>query len=255
MLLEQVSEIFSKMKLIDLTLFLEKEKILIIADLHLGFEEALIESGTFIPKFNFEDIKLKLKKVFRETGKLNKIIIVGDFKHEFGKISQQEWKELIKMIDFLQENCKQLVLIGGNHDKILKPIANIKKIKIEKKGITLRKGEIFVLHGDKIIENTKSKKAKLLLIGHEHPAISLKDNNRVEKFKCFLKGKWLDKKIIVLPSMISITIGTDVLREKLLSPYLQQDLSDFEVWIVEDKAYYFGKIKNLLEEKNEESVN
>jgi metallophosphoesterase superfamily enzyme len=47
--------------------------------------------------------------------------------------------------------------------------------------------------------------------------------------------------------MNAIAYGTDVLNENFLSPFLKQDISEFEVWILEDKPYYFGKIKDLRE--------
>ena len=42
-----------------------------------------------------------------------------------------------------------------------------------------------------------------------------------------------------------LTEGTDVLREKLLSPFLN-DISDFDVYIVSDEVMKFGKVKNLF---------
>jgi putative SbcD/Mre11-related phosphoesterase len=149
------------------------------------------------------------------------------------------------MLDFLQKHCKQVVLVQGNHDNILGPIAAFKKIKIEKHGFFFEKTKIFVAHGDKIPETKEFKKSKITIIGHEHPAISLRDKTKQETFKCFLKGKFRKKDLIVLPSMSSIAYGTDVKRQEILSPFLQKDLSEFETWVIEDKVYYFGKIKDI----------
>lgn len=230
------------------SLFFEKEKALIIADLHLGFEEELNRQGLLVPRINFNDIKNSLKTIFQQTGQLKRIIINGDLKHEFGEISPQEWREALKTLDFLQENCQQIILIQGNHDKILGPLAERKKLTILKEGFPLRKGKILVLHGHELPEKSSAfKKATTLIIGHEHPAVSLREGSRVEKFKCFLKGNWQDKTLIVLPSFLSVTTGTDVLREELLSPFLQQDLSSFEAWLLEkNKTFYFGKLSKLV---------
>ena len=51
--------------------------------------------------------------------------------------------------------------------------------------------------------------------------------------------------MIVMPSSNPITIGTDVLKEKFISPFLNQDIKKFEVYIVADRVYYFGKVKDL----------
>jgi len=88
-------------------------------------------------------------------------------------------------------------------------------------------------------------KAGTIIIGHEHPAVCLRKGARQEKFKCFLKGKYKKNKLIVMPSFCLTAQGTDIQKEKLLSPYLHQKLDNFEVFVVGDKIYDFGKLKNL----------
>ena len=39
-------------------------------------------------------------------------------------------------------------------------------------------------------------------------------------------------------------VGSNILEEKLLSPFLS-DISDFEVFVIGDKVYPFGKVKDL----------
>lgn len=238
------SRIFPNIRIMDLCLFIESEKALVFSELHLGYEETLNKQGAFIPRFNFEKIKKRLENVFSQI-KVEKIAINGDLKHEFGKISSQEWREVLEMLEFLQKNCKELILIRGNHDTILGPIAKWENLKIFEEGYFFETEKIFITHGNKIPKSKDFGRAKTVIIGHEHPAISLKDNVKAETFKCFLKGKYLEKNLIVLPSISEISYGTNILREKTLSPFLNQDLSNFEVWIVEDKPYYFGKIRAL----------
>jgi metallophosphoesterase superfamily enzyme len=103
---------------------------------------------------------------------------------------------------------------------------------------------------------------KTIIIGHEHPAVSIHEGVRTELFKCFLKGKFKGRILIVQPSFNLVTEGTDVLKEELLSPFLQQELSDFECFIVAEDSkasinrnlkieplsntLYFGKIQDLV---------
>ncbi|MBW2966513.1 metallophosphoesterase, partial [Candidatus Woesearchaeota archaeon] len=105
-------------KIIDLALYLTKSKTLIIADSHIGHEEALNKQGILVPRFQFKELILRLEKILKKI-KLNTIIINGDIKHEFGTISNQEWRHTLRLIDFLSKHCKNLFLIKGNHDKIL----------------------------------------------------------------------------------------------------------------------------------------
>ena len=115
--------------------------------------------------------------------------------------------------------------------------------------------EYLIAHGDETFDIPEN--VKTIIIGHEHCAISLKQKNRVERYKCFVSGKIMiknkDKKqkynLIAMPSSNTITEGTDVLDEQLLSPFLQHDLSDFSVFVVGGKNYdemfEFGKVKEL----------
>ena len=219
----------------DLCLYLVKEKILIISDPHIGLEEAMTKEGMLIPRFGFKDQKKRLNKILHGLD-INKIIINGDLKHEFGVISNTEWSQTLELLDILEKKA-EVILIKGNHDTILGPIAKRKNLKMFD---FYKIGDVLVCHGDKIINED----CKTIIIGHEHPAVSLKEDNRTEVFKCFLKGKWKGKNLIVMPSFNLVTQGSDVLREQLLSPYLD-DVSNFEVFIVGDKVYDFGKVRDL----------
>jgi hypothetical protein len=232
-------EIEKGIEIVDLALYLKKEKILVLADFHIGYEEALAKQGYLIPRFQFKDFSERLESIFKKA-EPEIIVINGDIKHEFGDISEQEWRETLKLIDFLSRKCRKLVLVRGNHDTILGPIAKKRNIETAAEYQT---GSILIIHGHKIPR--LNKKTRIIIIGHEHPCISLKEGVKTEKYKCFLKGKFNNKVLIVQPSFNLVTEGTDILQEKLLSPFLQQDLGNFNVYIVADKIYEFGKLKNL----------
>ena len=98
-------------------------------------------------------------------------------------------------------------------------------------------------HGDYI----PAKLAPIIIMGHEHPAITLREKAKAEKFKCFLKGKYKKSMLIVQPSFNPLTEGTDVIKEQVLSPLIA-DISKFEVYVVNDKTHEvlpFGRIKNI----------
>lgn len=242
--MKQQNKITEGTKAVGLGLWLAEEKALVISDLHLGYEEMLNRQGVMMPRVNFDEVKGRLEKILAEA-KPERIIINGDLKHEFGTISQQEWKEVLEMLEFLEKHCKQLILVRGNHDTILGPIAVFKKIKIHKEGFLLEKSKVLITHGHEIFRSEEFEKSKTIVIGHEHPAVSLREAAKQETYKCFLKGKFEGKELIVLPSLSAIAYGTDVLEGERLSPFLSEDLQDFELWAVEDKVYYFGKINNI----------
>jgi len=229
-------EISKNIEIIDLCLYLKKEKVLVIADTHIGYEESLNKQGVLIPRFQFKEVIKRLEKVFSRV-KVDKVVMNGDIKHEFGTISEQEWRHTLMLLDFLKRYCNEVILVKGNHDTILGPIARKRDVKVVDEYMV---GDVLVVHGDKI--PSKLKGVKTIIIGHEHPAVSIKEGVRSELFKCFLKGKFGRGVLIVQPSFNLVTEGTDVLKESLLSPFLKQELSDFEVFIVGDKVYDFGKL-------------
>ncbi|MDP6642185.1 MAG: metallophosphoesterase [Candidatus Nanoarchaeia archaeon] len=234
-------KINDSLEIIDLGLFIRKEKILIISDMHLGYEESLNKQGILIPKFQFKETFERLTKLLSKI-EIDKIILNGDFKHEFGTISDSEWRDILKILDLLIKNCKELILIKGNHDKILDPIANKRNLSTR---LYYRINDYYVCHGEVIPEDLDFSSSKIVIIGHEHPAVSIKSKTRSELYKCFLVGKFKNKKLIVIPSFNLVTEGTDVFKERLLSPFLKQDLDNFEVYVVSDKVYEFGKLEEL----------
>lgn len=231
-------KISKNLEIINLALWLKRKETLIVSDFHLGYEEYLHQKGVLVPKFQIEEIIKGLKPILKQT-KPKTIIINGDLKHEFGRVLKQEWKDVLKLVDFLKENCQELILIKGNHDLILGPIVSKRDIKVVDEHHI---DNILITHGDKIKE---IRKTKTIIIGHEHPAISFKEKSKVEKYKCFLKGGWKKKKLIVMPSFNPLLEGTDVVKEKLLSPFLT-DISSFEVFVVsKGEVFKFGKLKNF----------
>lgn len=225
----------------DLALHIKKPNIVVLADLHLGYEEALKYQGVLVPRFLCEELIKRITPIL-ERLKPDTIVINGDFKHEFGAILQQEWRDTLRFIDFLSTHCKEIIIVKGNHDVFLGSIANRRHIKVEKE---LRIGDILIAHGDELPDTVNP---KVIIIGHEHPAVTLRQGVRAEKYKCFLVGKWKKSALIVQPSCNIATEGTDVLRGNLLSPFLQGDLSEFEVFVVDEKkrdVLKFGRVNSL----------
>jgi len=237
-----MKSIYSGIKIVNLGLYLVNSKTLVVSDIHLGYEESVSKSGYFLPKFQFEETINKLDEILNQV-EVKTLIVNGDLKHEFGSISKTEWKDVSNLFDFVMRQGIEIILIKGNHDQIVMPLVEKKNI-IVKDYITI--GGIYICHGDVIPDDSKFRKSEIIIIGHEHPAVTLKQYSRVETYKCFLKGKFKDKVLIAQPSFNLVTIGTDVLSDVLLSPFLNQDLDDFEIYVVENKEEFsFGKLKGL----------
>ena len=235
-------KILKDIELVDLAIYTNKT--LIVTDFHIGYEEALNKQGVMVPRFQFIETMKRLEKIFSKLKgkKIDRIIVNGDLKHEFGTISDQEWRHTLKLLDYFSQHCKEIILIEGNHDAILGPIAKKRNVKILKH---YKLKDILIMHGDKIPNKEILKNVKTIIIGHEHPAVSIKDGPRVETFKAYLVGKWKKHNLIAQPSFNLVVEGTDVLKERILSPFLKGNLKNFNAIVVADKLYGFGKIKNL----------
>jgi len=227
---------------------LQIKDFLIISDLHLGYEYALNSEGLMIPRFQYKKIINRLEEIMDESN-ASKIIVNGDLKHEFSKITRQEWNEVMDFIEFLKEHFSEIILIKGNHDNFTQFIAEKNDLSVYE---SYSVENFIVLHGDKVPENLDEMEEDTVIIGHEHPSIGLRSGERVEKVKCYLKGKLKNKKIIVMPSFNFITEGSDVLQQKTISPLLKEiSLENFEVVGVENfEVLNFGKLENLQKVKN-----
>jgi len=122
-------EIAKGIEIIETALWLKKQNILIINDLHIGYEEVLQRKGILVPKFQLKEIITKLEHILEKT-KPEKVIINGDLKHEFGTVLKQEWKEVLQFLDVVLQKCKTVIIIKGNHDPIIAPIAEKRRVAV-----------------------------------------------------------------------------------------------------------------------------
>jgi len=231
-------EIAEGFRAVGLTLHAPSNHALILADTHLGYECALNREGVLVPRFQYRDVARHLAAALALTNPKT-VVVDGDLKHGFGSISPQEWAETRGFLSLLVG--RETVLVKGNHDTVLGPIA-------EKKGVRvvgeLRLGDTLIIHGHRKPKSLRG--VKTIVIGHEHPCVGLSEEGRTEKVKCFLVGAYMGCGLIVLPSFNFVTEGVDVLKERLLSPMLQGDLSDFKAWGVEDgRILYFGRLGGI----------
>ena len=237
------------------TLFFPKKGILVVGDLHLGFEYNLQQSGILVPEMQVEEIKNELKEIFSEIKKrkfkLKKIVFIGDIKHSFSYkyVEKNYFNDILKFLKKYVEE-KNIILIKGNHDTIDYSFSDkLKSHFIEK--------DIAFIHGHKLILEAFDKKIKTIIMGHLHPSIIISDSAGIkrEKFKCFLVGKFKGKEVIILPSFLATSEGTTINSleyeyENSFSIIPKENIINFDVHIIgNDLVYDFGEIKKLLIKK------
>jgi hypothetical protein len=234
----------NNIKLVGKCLLFDNEiRILVIGDLHLGYGSSESPSGMLIAKELFERTIGELKEVFGRTGEVDEVVLIGDVKHEFGKISKNEWDYSDRLIELLKENSNKIIAIKGNHDILTGILAD--KLKFEIRDFYIRGDTIFV-HGDKDFNEIWKKDINTVILGHIHPAIELDDGVRHEKYKCFLKGKYKTKEVIIVPSFTEKNKGTDPRDSKIFLPW-KLNLNEFNVFVVDEnlETLEFGKLKKI----------
>ena len=236
-------------KLISLGIYVEDLRALVVADLHLGYEEALSQQGIYVPPIQLSSIKQVLSDMLRQTD-ASRLILLGDVKHEFGSALRQEWKEVLELFSWLKERGLRVDVVRGNHDNFLIPI--LKRLEIPLHDPFLKEGKYFFVHGHKPLPvEAYGEDVKYIFMGHEHPAVIFRDELGIKiKFKCFLEGKIDGKTLFVLPALSPLMAGTEVNVEDTgrLSPILKSlDLDSFRVYVVDLEAgiYDFGELRLL----------
>lgn len=219
-------EIFSKIKAIDKALYFEDLKLLAISDLQIGQETYFASKGLFVPQFQTKQMTNNLIKILQDT-KAEKLLINGDFKHDFSLAANQEWNDITFFLAEVLNYVKTIIIVKGNHDNFLQNILNKYQIRIVDEALI---DEYLFIHGH-AFPKTNSEKYNTLIIGHEQPGIVLREGFEKFKLPCFLYGKTLDNKnFIVLPSFSPLSANSEInLQEQknLLSPILKK-LVNFE---------------------------
>jgi uncharacterized protein len=146
-----------------------EERVLVAADLHLGLEHELWLGGVSIPS-QTEKILTRLLGFLAEI-KPDRLLLLGDIKHNVPRTSWQEKRELP---EFLRRLCDRAVveIVPGNHDSNLADMAP--------QGARVRSSSGFVLDGVGYFHghtwpDEKVMRAKALVAAHLHPAIRLAD--------------------------------------------------------------------------------
>jgi hypothetical protein len=165
------------------------ELVIIVADLHIGLENRFAKNGLHFPS-QTPLIEDKLIKLINEYSP-SKLVILGDVKHNIPSISIQEWKEIPRLFKNLAKQTN-IEVFPGNHDGNLEKLIPKNIIHHPSKGSVIQDGSkrIGLLHGhtwpayDLFDVNS-------LFMGHNHPAIRLKDSLGIHFVeKVWIRTKW-----------------------------------------------------------------
>lgn len=147
------------------------EKVLVVSDLHIGWETSLAKQGIHISSQTPKIIEKILELIKNHDP--SSLILLGDVKHTIAGIELSEWQEVPDFFKKISENISDINIILGNHDGNLKSLVP-KNVKIfGAKGTIL--GGIGVFHGH-AWPSIELLGCNYLVMGHLHPVITLRDN-------------------------------------------------------------------------------
>lgn len=210
----------------------------IIADLHIGYESAMVREGTMVPRLQSQEIIQKIKDIHHKYNVTN-IVVNGDLKHSFGANMSMEWAEVRDVLEVLVSLYDNVHIIRGNHDNYL--ITIIKKegfddikwhelyFEFQCDTLTLR-----IFHGHKDVPLLPHDNG-INIMAHEHPAIIYEGefSNRVS-YPAFVFIKSIN--LLIIPAFSPLMIGTNVFEFNFLSPLLQKRIAEIKDYV---KAYAF----------------
>jgi putative SbcD/Mre11-related phosphoesterase len=248
-------------------------KALVIADIHLGIEWDLYRSGFSIPS----RMKQGLERIlgYIEQFSPDRIILLGDVKHNVPQISWQERDEIPYFLSMLSDHA-MVDIFPGNHD------GGIEYLLPDRKNITVHpvRGSVIenvgYFHGH-TWPDPAMLKADFIITAHNHPTIRFTDSlgyatveqswirtrlNLAVLQEHFTSlelekenGNWNDPELIIVPSFNELCGGVafnESMHDDLLGPIFSSksvDIDNAQAYLLDGTQ--LGKLKNIR--KMEES--
>ena len=256
--------------------------LLVVADLHLGFESELLKrKGVAFPMQH--PMILKRLTTLIEKYEVEMLCILGDVKHTLGADCQYNWESVPEFLMALQ-NIVELYVIPGNHDGDLEALMprNMKLENVRGRIIENASTSVGLFHGH-AWPSSELLSAKMFIIGHNHPTlhrykmVSAPNTGRPQRKRfggivpIVIKSR-LDKNcvrqyigsdvvqndrfgtLISLPSFNELLAGIAVNRSesKLSGPIFEKKCVNFlssEVYSIDE--IYLGTVENIRQRADE----
>jgi uncharacterized protein len=239
---------------------------LVVADIHLGIEWDLYRSGINLPS----RMKERLDRIlgYVRANSPDRIILLGDMKHNVPQVSWQEKGEIPRFLETLAEHA-HIDIIPGNHDGGIEFLFNREKdIRVHSARGTVLDG-VGYFHGH-TWPAPELLAASHVVTAHNHPTVRFTDDfgySIVEpawvktKFKIdILKEhfgnldfenpqQWADPELFIMPAFNELCGGVpfnESTQEDLLGPVFSSEgigLENAEIYLLDGTR--LGLIKNI----------
>jgi putative SbcD/Mre11-related phosphoesterase len=147
-----------------------RERALIVADLHVGWEVALADEGIHVPSQTFKMLDKLLKLI--DYCSPTRILMLGDIKHTIARVELGEWKDIPELFETLTQRVKNVEIVLGNHDGNLEPLLPSSVKIFPSTGTTI--ADVGFFHGN-AWPSPELLQCHSLVIGHVHPTVMFRD--------------------------------------------------------------------------------
>ncbi|MGI5992281.1 MAG: metallophosphoesterase [Methanosarcina sp.] len=171
------------------------ETSLVVADIHLGIEWDLYKSGINLPS----QMEVRLDRIlgYIQANSPDRVILLGDLKHNVPQVSWQEKDEIPCFLEALAEHT-HVDIFPGNHDGGIELLFNRQKdIRVHSVRGAVLDG-IGYFHGH-TWPAPELLAASHIIVAHNHPAIRFTDSFGYS---------------IVEPAWVRTRFNTDVMKER-----------------------------------------
>ena len=236
---------------------------LVIADIHIGIEHELSQSGIHIPT----QVQRRIDRVLRylEDTKADRVILLGDIKHNVPWTSRCEWEDIPHFLRSIAERAT-VDIVPGNHDSglaYLVPRGEDLRINLHRsKGFALE--NIGFMHGH-TWPAFDLLSCDSVVMGHLHPSVRLVDPLghfssqpvwiRTHFVEQVLRDRYPDldrfanPRVIIMPAFNELAGGiafNEATYDTLLGPLFTNralELETAEVYLLD--GAYIGEVSQL----------
>jgi hypothetical protein len=146
------------------------EKVMVISDLHIGWEVALAEEGIHVPSQTGRLLE-RLRSLI-SSEKPDRLVIIGDVKHTVSKIELEEWRDVPLFFEEISKNVPEVQIVPGNHDGDLEALLPESVKVLSPRGTVI--GDIGLFHGH-TWPDIRMLGCSTLVAGHIHPVVVFTD--------------------------------------------------------------------------------
>jgi len=149
----------------------EGERVLVVGDLHIGWEITLSQQGIHVPS-QTSKLADRLIDIIRKSSP-SKIVFLGDVKHSVVGAGLEEWKDIPEFFEKIVPLVSDIQIIQGNHDGNIEPMTPSQVKILPPSGIALW-GRYGLFHGH-AWPAPELLGCEFLIQGHLHPVVAFTD--------------------------------------------------------------------------------